>query len=157
MAHAYFHCLAPIDFDALAAFVGSRFGAPRELVCVYDNVRDIEALFEDQPAGRLWRAYEKSAAAVQIGRTEPGSGPVWGWFSVEGRVVGEFEERPFAHAAAAALKMTILFFDPVPDPRDSPVAMAAQIAVTPEGVERKVWLSEFGQNGRSMNLVENRD
>jgi hypothetical protein len=118
---------------------------------------DIDPPFEEGQAGRLWEAYERSDVGVQVGHSALDAGPVGGWFYLERwRVPRNLDVKACARAAAAFLKTPVLFPDPTPGDT-SQYADAAQIEVTPQGVERKVWLSEFGENGRSKNLIETRD
>ena len=153
----YFSVVGAIDVEVLGQFVASRLSLPRDQVCVYDNIWLIDPPAQGAPAGPLWDAYAHSLVGVQMGHYEPNAGPVCGWFSLEkGRSLEPSEVRSFARAAAAFLDAPILFPDPAPGDT-SQYADAAQIEVTPEGVERKVWLSEFGEKGRTRNLIEARD
>ncbi len=153
----YFSVVGSVDLGVLGDFVASYLGLQRERVCVYDNIWDIDPPLEERQAGPLWEVYGRSDVRVQVGHSEPDAGPIGGWFYLEkGSPLDRLDVRAFAHAAAAFLKMPILFPDPAPGDT-SQYADAAQIEVTPLGVERKVWLAEFGENGRSRNLIEARD
>jgi hypothetical protein len=152
----YFSIVGGVDLDALGEFASVHFATPRARVCVYDNAWDIQPPFEASPAGPLWGAYEHSQICVQVGHSETGAGPVGGWFHFEKTDPQKpFDMRTVAHAAAAFLNASILYPDPPPGDQ-SQYADAAQIEVTPRGVERKVWFSEYGEDGRSKNAIEER-
>ncbi|MFI4936511.1 MAG: hypothetical protein ACHP7N_18045 [Caulobacterales bacterium] len=154
-----FNFLAIPDLTLLKRAVAKHFNVEPHQVCVYTNTFDIDPPFNDEKPGAQWAEFEASATSVYFNDSDQGHGPVCAWCSVQTRNPTEnnFEDRPLARTMAAVLNQTIVFRDPVPDPRDHPIVEAAQIAVTPDGKEVEMWFVEYGENGESRNDLFRRD
>jgi len=154
-----FNFLEAPDLNRLKQAVADYFKVGIQHVCLYTNTVDVDPPFERQKAGRQWAEFEASEVRVYFNDSDRGRGPVCAWCSVQTRNHAEnnFEDRPLARTMAAFLNQTILFRDPIPDPRDHPIVEAAQIAVTPDGEEVEMWFVEYGEEGESKNDLFRRD
>jgi len=58
---------------------------------------------------------------------------------------------------SSATGVRFYYRDPAPDPDDSPFVEAAQVEVQPDGVQRKVWVNEYGgEDNRTMTALSDR-
>jgi hypothetical protein len=155
-----FYFFEPVGFEVLGHVIAGHFGVPAHEVLVFDDMRHIDAPFEDTPGGPLWQEWEVARIRVYVEMLTDVIGPLAGWFAIETEspVENTFEDLPVARAVGAASGQVIVFRDPVPDPYDSPYVEAAQIAVDPDGEQTEMWLVEYGETGQSrMELIPRAD
>lgn len=149
------HFQPTLDVDKLRLAAASFFGCDPASVFVYFDAVEIWGSDSRDPDPVQKAAFDAAARRILVRRYESESGPIEGWLSLDAEE-DAFEDGRLAAALAAGTGVTFYYVDPVPDPDDEPGEHAAQLEVTPEGVTRHVWLSEFNDGADTQTIVSGR-
>ena len=144
------------EMETLRALVARHFEVQPASVFIYSDAVELFGSATQPPNETLWAQHDASSVQVMVRPYDIGSGPLAGWLRMETRDIPLGEARPLARFLAAETQTRFFYNDLVRDPHD-PSGDDAQIEVSPDGAERKIWIVEYGgEGGKTLTAIDDR-